>query len=164
MTATGNEAVSVAQLKDYAGNQSAGSGSGYTYKIARLSKSSSKFGKWTLRGGAGPYLSDPIVAICYNDSELVLECVSTVADTGTWNLTVTNNAGTVHFLGVARSSEESYPMFIAVPYTAYSDDTDITGTGKMEISKSGNTLSVRPTFSQNGQWLIASTHLRFYVA
>lgn len=165
MTATGNEAVRLSQLKDYTANQSAGGGSGYTYENATLSTSASNFGNWVLKGLiSGSAFSDPIIAICYNDSELVLECVSTANISKRWRLTVTNNAGTVHCLGVTNSSEEAYPMYIGVPYSAYGEGLDVTGTDVVKINKSGNTLTVESTFSQNGYRLVASTHLRFYVS
>ena len=78
MTATGNEAVSLEQLKDYADSQPSGGGSGYTYVTAGLSTSSSTFGNWVLTAlRSGSSFSDSNIAICYNDSELVLEFVST---------------------------------------------------------------------------------------
>lgn len=160
MTATGNEAVSIAQLKDYAANQSAGGGSRYTYEYIVLTATST-LGNWVLTRVSGTDSGVPRMSICYNENELTIESVLTTKTWMAWGVEVSSLAGKVHFLGASDLSQETYPTYVATPYT----DTDAhaqTGVLSLKVTKQNDVITVSNSTLRNYK-AAAYPKLKFYI-
>lgn len=162
MTATGNEAVSLEQLKDYADNQSAGGGgSGYTYEYLALTSTALTYGNWKLERVSSSRYADPRLSICYNDNELTIEGVTVLNEGYKWGVTVSSNSGNVHFLGASNSAQETYPMYAAAPCTSDAN-TAASSVMLLEITKNGNVLTVDSPMTF-GYAVSAYPRLKFYI-
>lgn len=159
MTATGNEAVTVSQLKDYADNQSSGGGSGYTYRHTMLTNLPSTHGNFKLQALSSSDYGNSYVALCFNENELILECAVS-AQQQAIGITITSDTRQIHCLAAGNSNSESYPVYQCVPYVDYGDESR-SGNAVFIVSKSENTLTVELT--RRGAGCVVFPRLRFYL-
>ena len=161
MTATGTEAISLAQLKDYADNQSATGESEYTYRHTMLTNMPSTHGRFKTQSISASGYGNPYAALCFNENELILECAVS-AQSQKIGIAITSDTGQIHCLTAGNSNSESYPVYQCVPYTVYGNVSN-TGNTVLLVSKSENTITIESTLNLPGANIVLFPRLRFYL-